>query len=81
MPDEFSLELAELLNRLASSGQHTQDVESDLCYVSIIYNSPFDRVQHTVLLRGRHWPTVTWSPSSTRKAGETWAARFLWRFS
>lgn len=35
----------------------------------------------TVLLKGLHCPTVTWSPSSTRNAGETWAAKFLCRFS
>ena len=38
-------------------------------------------LSHTVLLKGLHCPTVTWSPSSTRKAGETCAARFLCRFS
>lgn len=30
-----------------------------------------NRGPRTVLDRGRHWPTVTQSPSSTRKAGET----------
>lgn len=38
-------------------------------------------LNRTVLEMGRHWPTVTVSPSETRKAGETWAATFLWRFS
>lgn len=37
--------------------------------------------QHTVLLNGLHCPTVTESPSSTRNAGDTCAARFLCRFS
>lgn len=38
-------------------------------------------VPRTVLLSGLHCPTVTRSPSSTRKAGETCAARLLCRFS
>jgi len=38
-------------------------------------------LNRTVLLKGLHCPTVTVSPSSTRKAGETCAERFLWRFS
>lgn len=38
-------------------------------------------LKRTVLDRGRHWPTVTLSPTSTRKAGEQWAARLRWRFS
>lgn len=86
MPEEKpNLELAEFLNLLAGSGQDTQDVESDLLSVSschmTITRKPPSRSRRTVLLRGRHWPTVTWSPSSTRNAGETWAARFLCRFS
>lgn len=85
MPQEkLDLKLAKLLDRLASSGQHAQDVESDLLLVSpsmFVADPQSPHGRRTVLLRGRHWPTVTWSPSSTRKAGETWAARFLWRFS
>lgn len=86
----FHLELRELLDGLASARQHTEDVESDLetCQpktdprtLSSGCGGRSGRLKPTVLLRGRHWPTVTWSPSSTRKAGETWAARFLCRFS
>ena len=33
------------------------------------------------MLKGLHCPTVTWSPSTTRNAGEQCAARFLCRFS
>ena len=28
-----------------------------------------------------HWPMMTLSPSFTRKAGDTWADKFEWRFS
>jgi len=38
-------------------------------------------LNRTVLLRGLHCPTVTISPSSTRNAGDTCAARLLCRFS
>ena len=88
MPEEKpNLELAEFLNGLAGSGKDAEDVESDLESVRHCSSGAQARSMvrggygRTVLLRGRHWPTVTWSPSSTRKAGETWAARFLWRFS
>lgn len=79
------LKLVELLDLLASSWQHAQHVEADLqrgVSKDWVVTCPFrGEILRTVLLKGRHWPTVTWSPSSTRKAGETCAARFLWRFS
>lgn len=89
------LELAEALDLLAGPGEHTENVEADLCALlarpflrpcgySMVLVCPIDGQfggRLTVLLSGLHWPTVTWSPSSTRKAGETCAARFLWRFS
>ncbi|KAI7150536.1 hypothetical protein KC344_g22 [Hortaea werneckii] len=63
------LKLLELLDGGTGPGQHTEDVETDLW--------KFMLVKHTVLLSGRHWPTVTWSPSDTRKAGLTYSRRMI----
>ena len=38
-------------------------------------------LKRTVLLRGRHWPTMTLSPTLHRKHGEMWAGVLLCRFS
>lgn len=82
LKDAHFLELGELLDLLAGAGQDTENVETDLLLIiSKASKIPKFGELLTVLLSGLHWPTVTWSPSSTRKAGETCAARFLWRFS
>lgn len=89
------LELGKLLDGLAGAGKDTENVEADLqrhVRTEGYAGGGKERQgrderkkkkkgRRTVLLSGLHWPTVTWSPSSTRKAGETCAARFLWRFS
>lgn len=76
------LELLERLCSLAGAGEYTDDVEADLATRWLAHSAQSrEGGAQTVLDRGLHWPTVTWSPSSTRNAGETWAARFLWRFS
>ena len=79
------LKLRERLDLLAGAREHAQNVEADLNEsISHAHRQPhhFHRsVVLTVLLNGRHWPTVTWSPSSTRNAGLTCAARLVCRFS
>jgi hypothetical protein len=73
-----TLELAELLDCFTRTRQHAQNVEPNLAVLLFVMHRV---MSPTVLLSGRHWPTVTRSPSSTRNAGLTWAAKFLCRFS
>lgn len=80
-PCHDRLESRESLDLLACPWKHAQNVESNLGIVNICSADKISYGVLTVLLRGLHCPTVTVSPSSTRKAGETWAARFAWRFS
>lgn len=59
MTERNRLELLELLNiRLARTRKDAEDVESDLLLQSI-YILICAFTPPTVLLRGRHWPTVT----------------------
>lgn len=58
------LKLLELLLGLAEVAS-TDHVEADRL------NGHTERELRQTLERGRHWPTVTWSPKTTsRKAGE-----------
>jgi hypothetical protein len=58
-----------------------QNLPNAFAFVCALFVVTRSTLKRTVFDSGRHCPTVTMSPTSTRNAGETCAARFLWRFS
>lgn len=62
-------------------GHNQKSINCFLTFPTTSWGVTFKTLKWTVLVKGRHSPIKTISPSLTEKAGETWAGMFLCLFS